>query len=352
MKRYTPSELQSGMVLARSIFSPRGVPLLRAGTPLNQIFISRLKTLDLPGVYILEPGEEPDLLESDVIKTVTREKVSLDIKQAFQAVGIGKQIEMKTIYHDVDSILQELIENHSYVMGVVEVRNIDDYTYQHSINVCILCLLIGINMGLSPKDLQVLGVGSLLHDIGKAYVEDEILNKPGPLNIDEMRQVMRHTKMGFDHLRAYYDISLISSQVAYQHHERLNGSGYPRGLKGDQIHLFSRIVSVVDVYDAMTCDRVYKAGCLPYEALQFLQYHREKLFSGEVVDALADRIAPYPLGSRVILNTGEVAIVVKINQVYPDKPVLLVVDENKQFPPYELDLQENPKRFIARLANA
>lgn len=350
MTRFHPRDLKEGMVLARSIVGEDGRILLKGGMRLKSSYIERLRRLDIPAVYILDPGEE--YVHSELVSERVRTAAVLQVKQAFKAVAVGRPIKLRAIRDTVDRLLEEILATRSPVIGLSEIRAKDVYTYSHSVNVGIISLLLGIGYGLSMPQLRELGVGALLHDIGKLHIPEEILQKPGPLTQEENDIMRQHTKWGYDHLRAYPDLSLLAAAVAWQHHERLDGSGYPLGLRGDRIHIYSRLVMVADVYDAMTSERPYRPAVEPLDALRHLQRLSGHLFAEDVVDGLAQVVGPYPRGSRVLLNTGEVARVVEVNPSLLERPRVRILESTRPGRlslPLEVDLQRDISRSISRL---
>ncbi len=350
MTRFHPKDLKEGMVLARSIVGEDGRILLKGGIRLRCSYIERLRRLDIPAVYILDPGEK--YVPSEIVPERVRAHAVQQVKEAFEAVAIGRPFCVHAIEETVDRLLDEILATRSPILGLEEIRAQDAYTYRHSVNVCVISLLLGITLGLSMGQLRELGVGALLHDIGKVHVPPEILRKTGPLSQEETDLMRRHTKWGYDHLRAYPDLSILSARVAWQHHERLDGSGYPLGVRADRIHLYSRLVMVADVYDAMTSERPYRAGLDPLDVLRHLQRLSGQLFASDVVDALAQVVSPYPRGARVLLNTGEVAKVIEVNPALLERPRVRILETSRPdrlSVPFEIDLQRDLSRSICKV---
>jgi HD-GYP domain-containing protein (c-di-GMP phosphodiesterase class II) len=183
-----------------------------------------------------------------------------------------------------------------------------------------------------------LGEGAILHDIGKLFIPDEILNKNGPLTDEEFELVRRHTNDGFEVLRRKRSISLFSAHVAYQHHERLDGSGYPRRLTGDDIHEFAKAVAIVDSYDAMTSDRAYRSALPPHEAISILVRETGGKYDRDLVGRFMKLVAMYPVGSVVRLSSGEVCTVVNATRKSLVVRVLRGKNQGREF-----DIHQNPK---------
>lgn len=182
--------------------------------------------------------------------------------------------------------LIELIRNlHSHLKNDTDLLNLltdvcsyDQYIFTHSLNVTLYSLAIGMHLKLSTKNLETLGLGAILHDVGKMKVPAEILMKPGKLTEEEFEEIKKHSEEGFRILRNVQTIPLLVAHCAFQHHERLNGSGYPRGIKGNEIHEFGKIIAVADVFDAVTSNRVYRQAMLPHEGLEILYAGAGSLF--------------------------------------------------------------------------
>ncbi|HEX6971091.1 MAG TPA: HD domain-containing phosphohydrolase, partial [Limnochordia bacterium] len=190
---------------------------------------------------------------------------------------------------------------------------------------------------------------ALLHDVGKVRIPAEILHKPGPLSAEEQRIVREHARHGYEILSAQAGVPAVAAEVAYQHHERLDGTGYPRGLSAADIHPFARITGVIDVFDAMTSEREFRSAFPPAQVLDLLSAGAGVQFDADTVRSLVLRVAPYPIGCCVRLDTGETAVVVDVNRRAPRRPVVRVVAEasgRSIDAGAEIDLEKEPERSI------
>lgn len=308
--------LKPGMKVARSIYNSDGQVLLSAGMRLNTTFISRLRALGIVAVYVENPLME-GVEVMDVITEETRIQAQKAIKQlhmdAAKSIENGEDpiIDDQKMSETITSILEDLLSSKDLVVNLSDIRVSDDYTFAHSVNTCVLALLTGLSLGFSKKRLHTLGLGTILHDIGKIKVPAEILNKPGNFTQSEYKQIQKHSEYGFEMLRKNYAISITAAHVAYEHHERYNGEGYPRGLKGNAIHEFARIAGLVDVFDALVSDRVYRKGYLPHDAIEMITGSGNYYFEYEIVKAFLQNVAAYPVGTILELSNGELAIVVR-----------------------------------------
>ncbi len=253
------------------------------------------------------------------------------IDSVFADVRLGRSIDVagarELANHTVDSI----VSNENALLWLTRLKNRDEYTSQHSINVCVLAVLFGRYHGLSENELRELGLGALLHDIGKMRIPLEILNKAGRPSEEEMKTLREHPQYGYEILLAAEGVSPQVQDIARSHHERIDGSGYPQGLRGDEINLYTAIVSVVDVYDAITSDRVYHMGISPHEALNMMYGMMPDTFASELMESFIRCLGIYPVGSVVELSSGEVGVVVTVNRKNQLRPtVALVMDRDKR----------------------
>ncbi|MBI1912175.1 MAG: HD-GYP domain-containing protein [Deltaproteobacteria bacterium] len=270
-------------------------------------------------------------------------------REFLTAVKLGGDIKTDKVHNSVGKMVDSIFRNQDALTTLSRLKSFDDYTFAHSVNVCILSVTLGRSMGLSKDELHNLGVGAILHDIGKMLVPEMILKKPGRLTENEFEEIKRHTDFGAEILFKTKDINDSSRFVPLQHHERYDGSGYQYHIPGTEIHKFARIAAVADVYDAMTSNRVYQNGILPEDALKKIYLMRETHLDPEIVERLIKCLGIYPIGALVELNTGEVGIVKMLNRAYPLQPMLLIVcgkDKKSLESPFELDLVNDPSRSI------
>lgn len=254
------------------------------------------------------------------------------IKNAITRVYSGKDIDVKKAKGFVTDLAENVVQNPTALMWLTLLKNKDEYTSIHSLNVCILALCFGRSIGLSKLQLVELGLGALLHDIGKLKVPLEVLNKPGKLTSEEYQVMKKHTVFGYDLLKNHNELCLDSLAVIKNHHERLDGHGYPNKLQEHQIGFYPKLVSIVDVYDAISSKRVYHEQITPYDAVNYIYHQQRGSFDLKLVEQFIKYLGIYPIGSTVELNTGQVGIVMSFDDKSRLSPtVLLVLNENKQF---------------------
>jgi len=265
---------------------------------------------------------------ANVIRKKTREYVDDMLTKA----RMGKIIDTKKAKNLVAELANNIIENTDASVWLTNLKNRDEYTAIHSINVCVLSLTFGRALGLNKTQLNELGLGALLHDLGKMQVPLEILNKPGALNDEEFEVMKSHPVRGYEMLAKSNGLSPDALDIVKSHHERLSGSGYPAGLKNNEIRYFTKIVTITDVYDAVTSDRVYHLGMTPHEALKNMYEWAPGNFDLSLIQDFIRTIGIYPVGSVVELKTGHIGIVMKLNEEQRLKPILIMVmNRHKEF---------------------
>jgi len=274
---------------------------------------------------------------------IVHKRARNQIDSMFNDVRMGKNLDVSGAKEVVSGMVDSIVRNPDAQLWLSNLRKRDEYTAIHSLNVCIFALTFARYLGFNTEEMNEIGVGALLHDIGKMRVPLEILNKEGELTKEEREIVREHAQHGFDILQNSPGLPASTIEVVYTHHERKKGTGYPRGLVEAQIHLFSRMVAIVDIYDAITSDRVYHHGMNTLDALKNMFKWRENDLDTELVESFIQCLGIYPIGSLVELNTGEVGIVLSVSQGRKLVPiVMLVCDKDKQVvtPPRILDLSK------------
>jgi len=352
MRRINIDDLKPDMILARSIYSSDGRILLNAGMVLNEQYIARLSDLGILSVYIVDEVFGIDHEVEDVVSERTRIETIQLVKDSFASLEQARKINVKMVQTLVGRLIDELLEHPQVLINLSDIRSYDDYTFAHSVNVCILSLMTGITLGYNDTKLKELGIGALLHDIGKVSLDKALINKPEDLSREEYELIKHHPQLGFEILRKYDDISLLSAHVAFQHHERWDGNGYPRGLAGEAIHEYARIVAVAVVYDALLADRPYRSSYSVNQAITILRRMAGVHLEKRCVDAFVVNIAIYPIGSIVELNSGVIGVVVDVNREMPNRPVVKVVYDKltrRFYQAHEVDLSKLETVLITRI---
>ena len=245
-------------------------------------------------------------------------------------VRLGRSINTTAAKKVVADMVDSVIRNPDALMCLNQLKDKDEYTALHSLRVCVLALAFGRHLELSEEELNLLGIGALLHDIGKMKVPNDILNKPGKLTEDEFALMKSHVPRGVEILEKAHGISSAAIDVARYHHERYAGNGYALGTKGDQIGLFGSVGAIVDCYDAITSDRSYHTGMSAHDALTKMYSWRGRDFQPLLVEQFIQCMGIYPIGSVVELNNGSIGVVVSINRARRLKPkVAMVLNPDK-----------------------
>ncbi len=256
-------------------------------------------------------------------------------------VRLGKQVQVEAVEPVVEQMTESILRNAGALLSLCRIKNKDDYTFQHSVSVCALLVAFCRAAGLDAQTIHLAGIGGLLHDIGKMHVPTSLLNKPARYTDDEFARMKSHVVESRKILDETDGISEISVQVAYEHHERYDGSGYSQGLKGEAISRMGRMAAICDVYDAITSDRVYHKGLAPHEALRKIFEWSKFHFDPLLVHQFMRATGIYPVGTMVMLESGRIGVVLEQSEVSLLQPLVRVFYDSKQMQymtPKEVDL--------------
>lgn len=281
-----------------------------------------------------------NLINARKVRDKTRNYIDTMLTEA----KMGRVVDTQKAKELVAELASNIATSLDASMWLTQLKSRDEYTAIHSLNVCVLSLTFGRALKLSQDELQELGLGALLHDIGKMRIPLNILNKPGKLTYDEFEIMKSHPDIGYELLRKEKNISKEVLTIVRNHHERLNGQGYPDKLSDKSISYFTKIVSITDVYDAVTSDRVYHDGMTPHDAMQRLYEWMPDNFDKNLIQQFIRILGIYPIGSVVELKTGHIGLVVKLNEAHRLKPVVMLI-MNRQREYY-------PRRKLVNLASS
>ncbi len=343
--------LKLGDVIGRSLYSDSGNLLLSKGTVLTSGLIKRIQENQIVYLYVddeMSEGIEPKGIIDDEtmlksIKTI-KETMKAVAKMSSNSKFQGK-IPLKH-YFAVENVVKDLIkaleDNKDALYTVTELMGTDMYTYKHSVNVAILSILVSQAMKYNHEMVKSIAMGGLLHDIGKARVAPEILNKADALNSDEFDEMMNHPEYGYEMVKEDQVLSAITKNIIKGHHEKKDGTGYMNGLTKENIPDYVSIITICDMYDAMTTDRCYRHRMPIHSALEILMAESVYKIDATMYRLLVDNICLYPIGSVVKLSDGREGIVMEYRRVNPTRPKLKLSE-----PPYlEFDLEEELTIFI------
>jgi len=263
-------------------------------------------------------------------------------------IRLGKQIEMEQVEPLVERIVDSIFTQQDALLPLARLKDHDNYTFQHSVSVCALMTAFARTLEVPRETIREIAIGALLHDVGKARVPDEILNKPGKLTDAEFDRMKSHVVQSKIILQATPGISQIALDVAAQHHERYDGTGYPNKLKGEQISLYGRMGAIVDVYDAITSNRVYHKGMPPTEALRKLLEWSANHFEPRLVKAFIRSVGIYPTGALVRLESKRLAVVQAQHADKPMQPTVKVIfhTAGHYLRPEDVDLRRSQDRIV------
>ena len=345
--RLVPLEsIRDGCLLAKNIYDSQHRVLLKKGVTLNSLIINKLREYSIFTLWVHDEYSDKEI--STIIKPQLREKSIKVLKDTFRNIdkfqslwddksffsstqsATCKDAYLTSVYKLSDELLDSIISNKNIMVSLVDIKSMDDCTYNHSINVALLSLVIGLGIQLPMRDLKDLCVGALIHDIGKVLINKDIILKEGSLTTEEYTSVKKHTTKGFDYLMDIPGISTGVRLIALQHHERVDGLGYPGRLMGTEINTLAKIVAIADVYDALTSNRPYRKALLPNEAMEYIMAHSGTMFDHNIVTVFSRVVVPYPSGTIVRLSTGDVGIVLDTPFYYPLRPDIRIIESKEQ----------------------
>ncbi|MEW9899070.1 HD-GYP domain-containing protein [Chitinivorax sp. PXF-14] len=263
------------------------------------------------------------------------------VRNVMQDARLGKAIELDQVEPVVEQITESILRNAGALIGLMQIKSKDDYTFLHSVSVCTLMVAFCRSLDLDAETTRQAGLGGLLHDTGKALVPDAVLNKPGRLTEEEFAIIQRHPKDGYDILLKTPQIGPIPLDITLHHHERMDGSGYPDKMPGDQINTLVQMSSIVDVYDAITADRCYHKGMPATDALRKLFEWSKHHFNPNLVQAFMRCVGIYPVGTLVRLESGKLGVVTEQNEsnlLSPKVKAFFSTKSNVYIKPVEIDL--------------
>lgn len=290
-----------------------------------------------------------ELIVAKKIHTQTKEAVV----SIFSDIRMGNTLKLDATVSLVNEINQSIARNSSALISLSRLKNADNYTYLHSVAVCVLMIALGRQLGLKDEALQQVGIAGLLHDIGKIFIPHEVLNKPGKLTDEEFNIVKTHPLKGWEILKDCSGVSELTLDVCRHHHERVDGKGYPDKLSGEALTLFARMGAVCDVYDAITSNRCYKTGWEPAESIRKMAEWKNGHLDEVIFHAFVKTVGIYPTGSLLKLKSGRLGVVTDQSKQSLTKPLVKVffsTRSNAHILQETVDLSKSPDS-IANLEN-
>ncbi|MBN2797169.1 MAG: HD-GYP domain-containing protein [Clostridia bacterium] len=325
MRAIPTSYIVEGSILAENLYTVDGRVLIKKGTVLNDNLKIKIETNRIFTVYIEDIHCKTEV--NRLLDQGFRVKGALIVKELFDAAKKNEDIfdQHNALIKYAEDVLYEIRSYQKVQIEYVDIKNIDNYLYSSAINVAILSALIGWQLGLGSDAVKQLFLGAIYHDIGIALVPKNIIYKTEPLTLEEKKHILLHPLHGYNFLKDKNYISAYVKKIVLQHHEHIDGSGYPSQNTKDEIDKMSQIVGLADIYDAMTSDRPYRRATSPKEAIEYIHANKGKIFFLDVAEAFIDRITPYPRGTVVKMSNGMPAVVEKINDKWPLRPIIKLI---------------------------
>lgn len=332
-------KIKPNMLLAEDVVSKNGIVIMAKNTMINNINFNKLTDNDIKTVKVWASSveEEADSLKEvntleEQLKPVVERKEFINFEKTYTlkieaakhnliAIGAGGDIDMDGLYNTTNDIINNVNCKSDILSYLGFLKEGDDHTFTHSINVSLLCSLFAKWIGMSEEESKLLTIAGLLHDIGKLKIDPAILNKKGKLTKDEYNEIKKHSYLGYKMVENT-DLPEEIKSAVLMHHEKIDGSGYPMGLKGDRISKFAKIVCICDIYDAMTSNRVYRDKICPFEVIRNFEQSSFGILDTEYLLIFLQNIAYTYVGSWVKLSNGEDAEVIFINSSHLSMPIV------------------------------
>ncbi|MDD3705295.1 MAG: HD-GYP domain-containing protein [Clostridiaceae bacterium] len=334
------SDCEPGMVLASDIVNDYGAVVLYQNSILDEYSITKLLKLGLNFVKIYKNYEFKEKKHA-VIEAQYNNNLE-DFKEVIWDISCGKTLEMERITEVSRSLSSNFDTINDLVTCLSKVRSINEYTYTHSLNVSLLCSLLGSWLNLGHKHIEQLSHCGILHDIGKSKISPDILNKPDKLTEEEFEKIKEHPVIGYKMLEDNKEISKDVALGVLMHHEREDGSGYPFGFKSERINYYAKILAVVDTYDAMTSNRVYKKRQTPFDVLEMYESEYLTKCDAGIMLTFLRRISSYYIGTVIKLSDGTIGEIVYINSNRVSRPLI-------KYNGTIIDLSMNPELKIIEM---
>lgn len=341
------SQLEEGMIVAKDVEN-NGSVIIRQGMELNEHIIEKLKNIFVVGtINVYEENNTITAKENKVIEFNRIEnefnEISDGLKRIFDNDLSNDNDDLLSDIKDFSKKIQEEIKSQELVIkNIVLHGSGSDVVYRHGVNVSALCALLGVWLGMSDDEIKLLIYSAMLHDCGKIKIDHKILYKPGRLTDDEYKEMKKHSAFGYDMVKKLEDIDKRVSYGVLMHHERVDGSGYPLGLKDDEIHPFAKIIAIADVFDAINSNRGYKSKKAPFEALKIVKEESLGKLDYNYVQVFLQHIMSYYLGEEVILNNGDKCKILQMNINDIQRPLLV---KDGEF----IDLAEHKELYIEEI---
>lgn len=335
MRRIPLRYLQENSITAMDIYNPNGKLLISKGLKIDKDMIELLKKNKIIYIYIMDESKQ-DIID-DVISPELRREAVLELKRMCyefsNLASIKKCKETNNVYIErilnlVNRIIDELLKKNSLTIEQIDIRDFENQYFQHSVNVAIISLIIGIELNYDIDKLRRLGIAAILHDLGYAFLPKEIIYKSTKLSNEEEEIVKTHSEKGYNYLSLYTDISRDVLLPILYHHEKIDGTGYPRGIKGNRINEYSKIIAIIDFYDKLINSEVILQSDLPNNILEKIMAHIGSAFDYKIVEVFYKKVIPFLKGTMLKLSNGDIVLVEGTINGFPARPIVRVIQSD------------------------
>lgn len=328
------------MKLAKPIYVGNCLILKKGAEKLTR-YVRNLMNMNVRYLCV-EDDQSEGIKIPEIISNESRLVCKERLESTIQNLKQKQQFNIGGLNDCINEIMQEVNKNSGVQISLLDLNSTDEYTMTHCVNTMIYSIVIGKEMNLPSSVMEELSMGNLLHDIGKSFLKHEIIFKDGKLSNEEFEYVKQHPRYGYHVVKNLSNLSNASKDIVLHHHERLDGTGYPNKLKGDEISQLARITAISDVYDALTTDRCYRKKWTTVKALDFLVENAGPHLDISMVHSFMQLVAVYPTGSTVRLSDNRLAIVAEQNRFTPLRPIVRVITDEygNSVTPYDLDLMD------------
>ncbi len=349
MRQIYLTEAKPGMILARYIMNAAGQILLAPGAVLTEEYIRKLAALEVATIFVKDP-DFPDIAAPEYLTVQTQQRALAILDSTMKQIARGETFAPDAVDSIAADIVEELLAKPHLIIHLAGIMTHDDDTLAHSLNCSVYAAILARLAGFSVTRIKEITSGALLHDIGKIWIDKALLHKKGRLTAKEYTIVKMHPEKGFKALIAKrWELSSLVAHMAWQHHERIDGRGYPRKLKGGEILPYARLLAIADVYEAITANRPYRRAMPPEAVYDVIRSGLGSNLDADFGRLFLSKLAVYIPGMRVALNNGETAIVVSIPPDTPQRPVVRLIAHPDGSPyrvPKDISLAKRPKLQI------
>jgi putative nucleotidyltransferase with HDIG domain len=354
--------IKPGMILEQTIADRADRVLIARGTQLDEYLVESMRKMGITGVYIRTGViEDKDTEEQPVITAQVQQKIDQRQVKDRAKVHLSESVKKRVaegiqyLYQDTESsnfmdvtrsitndLVKAIDDNDAIAVDISALKVSDEYTFKHSVDVATMAMIVSRQYGFNDEQVQQIGVSGLLHDIGKSRIPTEVLNKAQKLTDEEFALIKKHSLLGYEILKDKPELSNAVKMGVLQHHEKINGSGYPMGVTEEQIHIFAKIIAVTDIYDALVTERPYKKAFTPRNAVEMIMAMTGEL-DLQVMQSFLESVILYPVGTNVDLSNGEKARVVANNPKFVLRPTVVGLNSGRV---YELSTDLNCANII------